>query len=180
MSCCRINNMDYIVFVDYFSDAERKRIDYAIERWRDKADITREKGIIIRFKDKNIDSFLDDLYSRLDTGREQVRVFEADMHEPEIKAREEVLIYHSSAGSDVIEKFLGYIMAKINAQYEFRQNGIIRYAASTKKGQAKIEISIADSEAGSKTRIKISGYASSAKFLHDRIDEEMKTFLGGF
>ncbi|UUX92875.1 hypothetical protein [Methanoplanus endosymbiosus] len=172
--------MDYIVFVDYFSDAERKRIDYTIERWRDKADIAREKGIVIRFKDKNIDSFLDDLYSRLDAGKEQVQVFEANTHKPEIKAREEVLRYHSSAGRDVIEKFLGYIMAKINAQYEFRDNGFVRYAASTKKGQAKIEISITDNKAGSETIIKISGYASSAKFLHDRIDEEMKTFLGGF
>jgi len=172
--------MDYIVFVDYFSDAERKRIDYAIERWRDKADIAREKGIVIRFKNENIDVFLDDLCSRLDTGRDQVRVFEASMHEPEIEAREEVLRYQSSAGRDIIEKFLGYIMAKINAQYDFRRDGIVRYAASTKKGQAKIEISITDSEKGSETVIKISGYASSAKFLHDRIDEEMKTFLGGF
>lgn len=172
--------MDYIVFVDYFSDAERKRIDYAIERWREKADITREKGIIIRFKDKNIDSFLDDLCSRLETGREQVRIFEANPHDPEISVREELLKYRTSDSADIIEKFLGYIMAKINAKYEFRQDGVMHYTVSTKKGQAKIGISLKDSDMGSTTIIKISGYGNSAKFLHDRIDEEMKTFLGDF
>ena len=50
----------------YESDTERKRIDYAIERWKEKTDIVKPKGTTIIFKGANIDKFLDDLYSRIE------------------------------------------------------------------------------------------------------------------
>ena len=37
--------MEYLIVVDYHSDAERKRIDATIDRWRSKKDISKEKGV---------------------------------------------------------------------------------------------------------------------------------------
>lgn len=171
--------MEYLVFVDYFSDAERKRVDYAIEKWREKADITKEKGMVIRFKDGDIDDFLENLCSRLNLGRDQVSVFKAEPVEPEVNAQLKTLKYNSTERKDVIEKFLSYVLAKINAQYEFAQNGVSRYNVSTKKGQARIDIAITEKNGGCETIIRISGYGAAACFVRDRIDEELKTFLGG-
>ncbi len=170
--------MDYIVFVDYFSDAERKRIDYAVERWRGKADVSKPKGTAILFHNQDIDGFLEDLCSRLDSGWDQVRVFEAAPYEPDMAAQRETLQYHSAEPGDMIRKFLGYVMAKINAQYEQQTGDVMLYSASTKKGQARIEIRVTDTENGSDTVVTVSGYGKAGPFVRDRIDEELRTFLG--
>jgi len=60
--------MEYLIVVDYHSDAERKRIDATIDRWRSKKDISKEKGVVIRLEGEDNDDFLQDLYSRLERG----------------------------------------------------------------------------------------------------------------
>ena len=171
--------MEYLVFVDYFSDAERKRIDYAIEKWSDKAEVTKQKGMAVRFKGNEVDEFLDHLCSRLDLGRDQITVFDAKLVEPEIEAQHQTLRYHSTDRKDVIEKFLSYVFSKINAQYEYFQNGVARYNVSTKKGQARIDVKITEGPGGCETIIQVSGYGTVTKFIRDRLDEELKMFLGG-
>ena len=37
----------FLLILDYETDAERKRIDYAIERWQNKLKISKPKGTII-------------------------------------------------------------------------------------------------------------------------------------
>ena len=37
----------FLLILDYVSDAERKRIDYAIERWQRKLKIKKPKGTMI-------------------------------------------------------------------------------------------------------------------------------------
>lgn len=171
--------MEYLVFVDYLSDAERKRIDYAIEKWRDRAEVSKQKGMAIRFKDGDIDDFLDHLCSRLGLGRDQITVFDSKLVEPEVKAQQETLKYRSTDRKDVIEKFLSYVLSKINAQYEFFQNGVARYNVSTKKGQARIDVRVTENPGGCETVIQISGYGNVTKFIRDRLDEELQMFLGG-
>ena len=167
------------MFVDYFSDAERKRIDYAIEKWRDKAEVTKQKGMAIHFKGGEIDDFLNHLCSRLDLGRDQITVYDSKLVEPEVESQQETLKYHSTDRKDVIEKFLSYVFSKINAQYEFFQNGVTRYNVSTKKGQARIDVKIIESRGGCETIIQVSGYGEVSKFIRDRLDEELKIFLAG-
>lgn len=166
------------MFVDYLSDAERKRVDYAIEKWRDRAEVSKQKGIAIRFKDGDIDEFLDHLCSRLGLGRDQITVFNSKLTEPEVEEQQETLKYRSTDRKDVIEKFLSYILSKINAQYEIFQNGVTRYNVSTKKGQARIDVRITENSGGCETLIQVRGYGNVTKFIRERIDQELQMFLG--
>ena len=53
----------FLLILDYESDAERKRIDYAIERWQSKLKISKPKGTIIVLDGKQ--EIIDDICSSL-------------------------------------------------------------------------------------------------------------------
>lgn len=173
--------MDYLILVDYQSDAERKRIDYAIERWQAKATVLKPRGTVILFRDGDIDAFLDNLYSRLSIGKGSVRIFAGNVYSPEIEEQTVRLIYESEIEPVSVEKFLNYVMNKSNASFDGIHGGIKCYTAYTKKGQISIGIAINDEkrELKNKTsiRITVSGYGDAVTFIQERIDREMKAFL---
>ena len=162
--------------IDYQSDAERKRIDYAIERWKDKCDVRKPKGMVLHFGGGNIDDFLDDLYSRLSLGKESVHVFSGESYSPSITEQIEHLSYTTSMDLIVVSKFLNYIVNKIGASYDGETSGVKKYTAYTKKGQVGIDISLKNQD---KTNIDIviRGYGDAVLFISNRIEKELKVFL---
>ena len=171
-------NMDYLIVVDYQSDAERKRIDYAMERWKDKANIHKPKGTVIHFDNGDIDEFLDDLYSRLSVGKGSVHVFAGDAYSPEITEQTMHLQYSSSMETEAIDKFLNYIMNKLGASFEGTKQGIKSYTAYTKKGQVGIDVSLKNKDGETILLITLRGYGDVVTFVNGRIDKELKVFLG--
>jgi len=169
--------MDYLIVVDYQSDAERKRIDYAIERWKDRVMIEKPRGTVIHFSGAEVDEFLDDLYSRLSVGKDSVHVFAGDAYSPNVSEQVEELKYSTSMDTLSVEKFLNYIMTKIGASYEGTKNGIKGYTAYTKKGQVGIDIML-KAEGKSDIVIVARGYGEVVSFITGRIDKELKVFLG--
>jgi len=170
--------MECLLILNYRSDAERKRIDYAIERWGGKAEIRKPRGAIILFKGSNIDEFTEDLYSRLDIEEDRVEIYKIERYSPEIEKQVRKLSYESEEDLGVIEKFITYIMNKINASYEYSTDMAKCYTAYTKKGQATIEILLKRNEL-TRAVISVSGYGDAVDFVAGRIDDEMKVFLGG-
>ena len=171
-------NMDYLIMVDYQSDAERKRIDYAIERWKDRGVLHKPKGTVIYYSGDEIDEFLDDIYSRLGNGRESVHVFAGDPYSPPITEQTRHLEYSTKMEIQIVGKFLKYIMNKLGASYEGTQGDIQCYTAYTKKGQVGIDISMT-SEGKTELLIVLRGYGEVVSFIAERIDKELKVFLEG-
>ncbi|MDO5845076.1 MAG: hypothetical protein Q4Q53_08035 [Methanocorpusculum sp.] len=169
--------MDYLIVVDYQSDAERKRIDYAIERWKDRGSIEKPKGTVIHFSGADVDEFLDDIYSRLSVGKDSVHVFAGDAYSPNVDEQSESLKYNTDMDVSSVEKFLNYIMTKLSASYEGTKNGVKSYTAYTKKGQAGIDVRLSE---GDKTEVAVvvRGYGEVVSFIVGRIDKELKMFLG--
>jgi len=170
--------MEYLLVIDYSSDAERKRIDYAIERWSRQADVNKPKGTVIHFKHGDIDAFLEDLYGRLGSGMDRVHVYSIKEHEPGIETQTRTLRYETRDDPGMIGKFLNYILSKLNATYDYASGNVKTYTAYTKKGQVKIGVSIAR-KSGGITTITVEGFGDAVSFVSGRIDEEMKVFLGG-
>ena len=193
--------MDYLILVEYQSDAERKRIDYAVEKWQGKADVSKPRGAVIEFRNGDIDSFLDNLYSRLPDGKSAVRVFEGKDYSPEISEKTYILKYETDAEPKAAESFLNYLMNRTGASFDGIRSGIKCYTAYTTKGQVMIDIAIEKKEktgnrtetarseneafsAGAGTsgtvtsvRITVRGYGEVAQFICSRIDKEMTAFL---
>lgn len=168
--------MDYLIIVDYQSDAERKRIDYAIERWKDRGVLHKPKGTILHYSGEQIDEFLDDIYSRLGMGKEAVHVFAGDLYSPAVTEQTKHLEYSTKMETVILGKFLNYIMNKLGASFEGNQGNIRCYTAYTKKGQVGIDISMREKE---KTELLITlrGYGDVVSFIAERIDKELKVFL---
>ena len=177
--------MKYVVIVDYESDAERKRIDYVVERWMDKLDVSKLKGVILGVNgdDLRLNTFLEDLYSRLEVSSNRnlshkIRVYRVGEYHPEIEGERIVLKYDTKEDIEIIRKFVGYLMAKLNASYEYSSRFSYIYRAYTKKGWVRIEIRYSKKEKTEIT-ITIEGYGEVVNFIADKIDREMKSFLGG-
>lgn len=171
--------MEYLLVVDYHSDAERKRIDATIDRWKTKIDVRKEKGVVIRVNDEKIEDFLHDLYARLDHGTESVRLYAAKECNPNVKEISKTLQYETEIESETVRKFIRYILNKINASKEGTHDGVESYTAYTRKGQANIGLVWGQHSRNTKVTIYVSGFGEAVSFVAGRIDEELTVFLGG-
>ena len=171
----------FLLILDYETDAERKRIDYAIERWQNKLKISKPKGtiIVIDGKQERIDEFVEDLCSRLGKSEEKVKIHKISSYVPDIEKNVKTIAYQTTEQRDFLEKFIDYLMAKLSASYEYSSKIGKIYKVYTKKGQAKLEIILKDKEAGTDVNIAIDGYGEVVEFISVKIDNEMNTFLGG-
>jgi hypothetical protein len=169
--------MEYLIVVDYHSDAERKRIDATIDRWRSKKDISKEKGVVIRLAGEENDDFLQDLYSRLERGKEGVRVYAAEEQALAVEEITKSLHYETSLDKATVKQFLRYILNKLNSSYEGTRNKVESYTAYTRKGQASIGLLWAETAEKTKLTVVISGFGDVVSFVSGRIDKELTAFL---
>ena len=171
----------FLLILDYESDAERKRIDYALERWQDKLKINKPKGtiVIIDGKQEQIDDFVEDLCARLEKSEEKVKVHRLSSYSPEIEKNVKTVTYQTTEQRGFLEKFIDYLMAKLSASYEFNSKIGKVYKVYTKKGQAKLEVALKNTDDGTDIVIAVDGYGEVVEFLKNKIDNEMNVFLGG-
>ena len=171
----------FLLILDYESDAERKRIDYAIERWQDRLKIMKPKGtiLVIDGKQEQIDEFVEDLCARLEKSEEKVKIHKLNNYAPVVEKNVKKIVYQTTEQRKFLEKFIDYLMAKLSASYEYNSRIGKVYKLYTKKGQAKLEIAMQDKNMGTNITIAIDGYGDVVDFISDKIDNEMNTFLGG-
>jgi len=173
--------MSYILFVRYETDAERKRIDYAVERWSSRIRITKPRGMTLLLEsmdERVVSEFLDDLLSRLELkelrDRGKVMVFRAEPCSIEVEHKRKVLSYEFSVGKPAMERFLNYMISKIGGSYEYGSGETKIYSAYTKKGYIRMEVTLREKM----VTIALEGYGDVVNFFSSRIDEEMRIFLG--
>lgn len=169
--------MDYLFILHYNTDAERKRIDYAIERWGNTSTIRKLRGSTFIFSGDNVEPFIEDLYSRIHLPERSLEIYRVDKYYTEIDISVRTLIYDEKEDSETIQKFLKYLMSKINANYEYSNEGMMVYTVPSKKGRAKILIEQLNHKGGL-TKISIEGYGDVVDYLADKINYEMNIFYG--
>ena len=171
----------FLLILDYDSDAERKRIDYAIERWQHKLNITKPKGTVIVLDGKQnfIDEFVEDVCARLEQSEKKVTIHKLNSYSPEIEKNVKKNVYHTNEQPEFLEKFISYLMAKLSASYEYSNQLGKVYKLYSKKGQANLAITLQEGEKGTDITIAIDGYGDVVNFISQKIDGEMNTFLGG-
>jgi hypothetical protein len=170
--------MEYLLVVDYHSDAERKRIDATIDRWKSKKDVHKERGVAILVRDEVIEDFLQDLYARLERGSEDVRIYSAEESVPDIREATKTLYYETSLDKDALKQFLRYVLNKLNSSYEGVRNGVESYTAYTRKGQATVGLLWSGDAGATHLNVTVSGFGDVVSLVAGRIDEELQVFLG--
>ena len=71
--------MSSLIVIDYDKDAERKRIDYLIERWSNRGNIEKIRKMAIIADIEDMDEFVKDIMSRLEGNPEEnVRIYKIE------------------------------------------------------------------------------------------------------
>ncbi|WP_292460405.1 hypothetical protein [Methanothermococcus sp.] len=172
--------MSNLIVVDYDKDAERKRIDYLIERWSNKGNIEKIRKMAIIADIDNIDDFVEDIMSRLEGNpEEKVRIYEIKELKKTISSKKTTLNYEITDKKEVIESFLKYLMIKLGASYECSINNTKKYEVYTKKGNCSISIKLKENNEKLIINFEIEGYGESVDLIKNRIDNDMKLFIEG-
>lgn len=172
--------MQHLLILDYRSDAERKRIDYMIEKWSAKSDlsISKPKGVVILFEGENLEEFLEDIYSRIEAGANPPQIYSLEESKPAVEKKEKRLTFTINQSVDTVRNFINYLLAKQNAAFEYSDGTRKTYAARTRKGHVQITVNI-EGDKEVRCQISIEGYGDVVDFVAGRIEDEMNVFLGG-
>lgn len=168
----------HLIAVKYTSDSERKRIEYVLEKWRDKMNITKPEGITAIVGDGDIDELILDLYSR--TEKDNVALYNIERVELDVAQGEKNIRLKLGEKRETVEKLLDFIMARQKAilKLELAEPREKVYEVYTKKGKAEISIGIHGGETGIDLLVRISGYGEAVDFLYRKLAEELKLLEG--
>lgn len=172
--------MQHLLILDYRTDAERKRIDYTIEKWSAKKEISvvKPRGVVVMVEGANLDEFVEDVYSRMDAGAEPPKVYAVEEKSPAVEKNVKHLSFHTSQSADNVENFIRYLLTKQNAVFEYADGTRKIYSARTRKGQVQVTTDITTDKTV-RCQVTVEGYGDGVDFIAARIQDEMNVFLGG-
>lgn len=175
-----VYQMQHLIILDYRSDAERKRIDYTIEKWSAKANlsISKPKGVVVLFEGDDFHEFLEDIYSRIESGVNPPQIYSLEESTPVVEKRERRLTFTTDQSADTVQNFINYLLAKQNAAFEYSDGTRKIYTARTRKGHVQVTIHI-EREKEVRCQMSIEGYGDVVDFIAGRIEDEMNVFLKG-
>ena len=170
--------MGYIIFVGYDNDAERKRIDYLIDKWAGRLGIKKPRGYVLHIEADDPGEFLEELLSRLEGSvNEKVKVYRAEEVEDLAKAKRRTLQYRINEEKRFVERFIEYLLSKLNASYAYSDALARVYTVHTRKGRATVKV-LLKGNGHTNVVFDIEGYGDVVDFLAERIDEELRLFAG--
>jgi len=180
LECQHFIQMQHLIILDYGTDAERKRIDYTIEKWGAKADVSviKPKGVVVLFEGAGLPEFVEDVYSRMESGASPPKIYSLEESSPAIAKKVKRLDFSTGRSADTVENFVNYLLAKQSAAFEYADGKRKVYAARTRKGAVRIVVTI-ETHKAVRCLIAVEGYGDAVDYVAGRIEEEMKVFLGG-
>lgn len=170
----------YLIIAKYSDDAERKRIEYALEKWGSRMDVTKPEGIVaILDGGEDIKDLLEDLYSRV--SKNNIAIYTVDKAVVGVEKEERELNLELVESLGTIEKFIGFMMAKQKAvlKRELKEPLEKIYEVYTKKGKAAITVRLREKHGKIGLNIRITGYGDVVDFLRNRMEDELKYFKEG-
>ena len=164
----------YLITAKYSSDSERKRIEYVIDKWRDRKKITKPDGVVAIVADNDIKELLVELYSR--TERENVSFYRIEEEHLEVTETKKEIRLKIGERRETAEKLLDFIMARQRAtlKMESPESHQKVYEVISRKGKVEIILNIRGNATETDVIMRISGYGEAVDFIHDKLAEELK------
>lgn len=172
--------MPHLFIVGYKNDAERKRVEYLIDKWSNRARISKVRGISFIMEAGDVEAFAEELLSKLDPPAEgKVKMYsimpeDIGSRVTPKRVKVERLTYEKP---NVVQKLLKYVLSKFGAYYVSFNGNVSRYRAYTKKGRMEIEVVVEETERGTKVVIGIEGYGSAVDDLAKKLEKELSLLL---
>ena len=168
----------YLITAKYTSDSERKRIEYALEKWKDRMKIVKPEGIVAIVNDGDIKELITELLSR--TERDNVALYRIEEAHIDVAEGEKEIRLKLNENRETAEKLFDFIMARQKAilKLELSEPRQKIYEVVTRKGKAEISMSLRGGVAGVDVAFRITGYGEAVAFIHDKLAEELKLLEG--
>lgn len=175
--------MKYLIIAEYASDIERKRIDYALDRARiraenngkDKDTIIKPKGTALLFtgEEKDLSEFVVDLYSRLPSGNEAVKIFECSEYSSTPTATKSTIRQYTAVPANEVHGILSHILFTMGAKRN--PNKKTEWAVHTRKGTVSITVDVREEE---RTLIEITlqGFGTVVDDFDRKLTKELQYF----
>lgn len=169
----------YLITAKYASDPERKRIEYILDKWRSKVNITRPEGITVIVDADEIGDLILELYSRTEK-KDNIAFYNMERAEMDVERGERKIRLKLREKKETVEKLLSFIMARQRAilKMELAEPSEKRYEVYSKKGRAEISIGLHESETGVDLSVRISGYGEAVNLLYRKLSDELKLLEG--
>ena len=164
----------YLITAKYRDDSERKRIEYALEKWKRSMNITKPEGIIAIVAGDDVNELIVELLSR--TQKDNVALYRIEKVHLDVAEEEKEIKLKLNEKIETAEKLLDFIMARQKAilKFQLAEPHQKIYEVLTRKGKAEISISLHGGTNGIDVVLKISGYGEAVDFLHGKLAEELK------
>jgi hypothetical protein len=173
----------YLFIIKCGDEAERKRMEYIVEKWEGKLNITKPDGLVI-LADGDANSsgfkeFTQQLLSRSSQiSSENFTMYQIEMMNIDIEKQKKEINLELHEKRDTIEKLLNFVMARQKALVtQVSTDPYIKYyEVTTKKGKAEIRVLLVEKVGSVNLRIDISGYGEVVDMIYSRIKDEMDYF----
>ncbi|MBU4374444.1 MAG: hypothetical protein KJ714_08435 [Euryarchaeota archaeon] len=168
--------MVYLIIAKYSDEPERKRIEYAMERWGQVMKLGRPEGVPIIIHDESgkVMEFLDDLYSR--TSKDKVKIYNLSEVSFEVEETGKHIKVELEGDLETVQKFIGIVVAKQNATFKDEVLSRKIYEVYTKKGRAEILTHLKAEDKRVTVDILIKGYGEAPDLVYNKINNELKYF----
>ncbi|ALM75530.1 hypothetical protein [Thermococcus barophilus] len=174
--------MKYLFIVNYEDDAERKRIDYLLEKWQERARISKPRGLTFIIETDEISKFAEELFSKLNPSSSK-KVESFVLHEKDlssqIRSATTVLEYQSNDPPEIVKKLLGYVFSKNNVRYYSSDLKSTKYFVLTRKGRVDIEVTIDSRNDKTWVKLFLSGYGEAVEHMAKKLKEDLDSLLEG-
>jgi hypothetical protein len=168
----------HLIIVKYSSEPERKRVEYILDKWRERLKITKPEGIISIIDGEGLEEFIAELYSR--TSRSNVGLYRIEHEAVEIQEGESEIRLKLNENRETVEKLVAFVMAKQKAilKWETKEPFERVYELTTKKGKAEVSVALRDEGQCVSLRMRTTGYGEVVEFLSSRLGEELRYLEG--
>lgn len=168
----------YLITVKYRSDSERKRIEYILDKWKQRMNITKPDGMVAIVGGDDIEELITDLYSRTDS--ENVTLYRIEETQLDVNEEEKTLRVTLHEKKETLEKLISFIMARQRAVLKLQHSEPYErvYEVITKRGKVQIAVRLREKDAGLDLQLRTSGYGEAVDLLHNRLAEELRLLEG--
>lgn len=167
----------YLIVAKYSDDAERKRIDYLFEKWKERIKITKPEGMVVLLdgvEERGLAEILEDLLSRVK--EDKITLYKLEHVTTQIEKNEKELRASISGDEKTIGRLLNFLLARYKGvlKRESPQPREKVYEVYTRKGMAEVSLRLKESPGKVDIRVRIAGYGEVVDLLHNKLGEEMK------
>jgi hypothetical protein len=163
----------YYIEVRYQNEAERKRLEYLLAKWRKK--VNRPSGYAFKVDDSVYKDLINEVENKFPL--DDVSVFHIEPVKVEAPHYLQTIVYNMSKPLVEVRPFVEYLLSKRRAVLNRKAGNMEIYGVYTRKGISEIRVGFSD-EQKLRVTIEFEGAKEAVLQLTDEFNHELQVYGG--